>query len=36
MHWLLRYQPAGRVGYGHLLYVVPEQDIPHGTINSAH
>ena len=27
MYWLLRHQPAGRVGYGHLLYVISGNDI---------
>jgi len=27
MLWLLRYRPAGRVGYGHLLFVVPAEDV---------
>lgn len=27
MYWLLRYQPAACVGYGHLLFVVPARDI---------
>ncbi len=26
MYWLLRYKPVARVGYGHLLYVVPAKD----------
>ena len=30
MYWLLRRQPTGRVGYGHLLYVVSAQDIAAG------
>ncbi len=33
MYWLLRYQPAGRVGYGHLLFVVPAQDVANGMKN---
>jgi hypothetical protein len=33
MDWLLRYKPAGRVGYGHLLFIVPAQDITFGTKN---
>lgn len=33
MSWLLRYQPVGRVGYGHLLFVVPAHDVPAGTKN---
>jgi len=31
MYWLLRYQPAARVGYGHLLFVVPARDVAFGT-----
>jgi hypothetical protein len=27
MFWLQRYRPVGRVGYGHLLFVVPAKDI---------
>lgn len=33
MYWLLRYQPAGRVGYGHLLFLVPAHDVAVGTRN---
>lgn len=33
MYWLLRYQPAGRVGYGHLLFVVPAPDLTFRTRN---
>ena len=32
MYWLLRYQPSGRVGYGHLLFLVPAADVT--TVNS--
>ena len=33
MDWLLRYAPAARVGYGHLLFVVPAHDIAACTKN---
>jgi hypothetical protein len=33
MDWLLRYKPAGRVGNGNLLFIVPAQDITFGTKN---
>lgn len=33
MYWLQRYQPAARVGYGHLLFIVPANDIASGTKN---
>ncbi len=33
MYWLLRYKPVGRVGYGHLLFVVPARDIASETTN---
>jgi len=28
MHWLLQRQPVGRVGYGHLLFVVSDHKLP--------
>jgi len=27
MFWLSRYEPVAHVGYGHLLFVVPAQDV---------
>ncbi len=33
MYWLLRYRPAARVGYGHLLFVVPVRDVATGAKN---
>jgi len=33
MPWLLRYHPIDRVGYGHLLFIVPANDIASGTKN---
>src|ERR1051326_5576332 len=33
MYWLLRYRPVGRVGYGHLLFIVPANDVASGTRN---
>ena len=33
MYWLLRYHPIGRVGYGHLLFIVPANDVASGTRN---
>lgn len=33
MHWLQRYHPVARVGYGHLLFSVPANDIAGGTKN---
>ena len=33
MYWLQRCRPAGSVGYGHLLFIVPANDIASGTKN---